>query len=300
MELPLSWVSTLGPEVTLKKIELNKYAVWIYEAELPVESGLDQIGQILKRSVYQKRRIILRGCNEGISQYLRTFGFSRFLTGCEALLNTSYPHFERRNLKELVKRGRRHGFIKEQDFTAATTTAKFEQLKKSSVHASEPQLKYLFRTETDITQRLFTFADRSDRWLGAVTISRNNPHKYHTELIVRHANAPVGVMEALIQYIFETMKTENITYLSLGEVPFITCGKKSAHNLVLFLIKKTTGFAYNSDGLYFFKNKFRPDWQPLYLCAKPAIKYSDIFKVVRSANFFGLLSYKLRSKISPV
>ena len=52
------------------------------------------------------------------------------------------------------------------------------------------------------------FVDNDDQWLGLITISHKTEKIVQTELILRRAKNPVGIMEALIFEIFKTLKQE--------------------------------------------------------------------------------------------
>jgi lysylphosphatidylglycerol synthetase-like protein (DUF2156 family) len=129
-------------------------------------------------------------------------------------------------------------------------------------------------------------------------VGRNSPEKFHVELLLRKKTAPIGVMEALIFQTFENLKNSDAKELSLGEVPFITSTNKNIFNTKEFIINsvgKIFHFAYNYQGLYYFKNKFNPHWNDLYLCGKPNIGFTDLIMLSQKTNFTRLMFYKLFS-----
>jgi hypothetical protein len=211
----------------------------------------------------------------------------------EAVLNTSQDHFNKRSLKDLVKRGNRHGIVQKISYSEKNET-KLNRFKKYTSHANEPQLKNLFQTDFNEHNSLYVFKKFNNDWLGAILLSQNGKEKLHTELILRHSDAPVGIMEALVYYIFEEAKKNGWKELSLGEVPFKI--EHRSFDLRSYTIKsagRLVNFAYNHNGLYNFKNKFQPGWENLYICSSSKFRIKHILFILFYSNFHKLFVHKL-------
>lgn len=237
--------------------------------------------------------IIIRGCNSELEKVMSGYGFSSIQFGMEAVLKTSDDHFNKKSLKKLIKRGNRHGIIEKIKFSVENKT-KLNDFKKFTSHSNEPQLKNLFQTEFSEENNLYVFKKFTDDWLGAILISQNSNEKLHAELILRHSNAPVGIMEALVHYVFEEAKSNGWNELSLGEVPFKI--EHRSFDLISNAIKsagKLINFAYNHNGLYNFKNKFQPRWENLYICSSSKLRIKHILFILFYSNFHKLLAHKL-------
>ena len=130
-------------------------------------------------------------------------------------------------------------------------------------------------------------------------LSKNSFEKLHTELLLRRVETPVGVMEALIEHTFSYAKYHGFSELSLGEVPFIRTAAKNSdlHSTILEDMGRLFNFAYNFEGLYNFKNKFRPEWKDLYICANNGIKMKHLFFLFVNTNFHNLAIHKLILKV---
>ncbi len=231
--------------------------------------------------------------------YLSNKKFDHIIFAKEAVLSFPQDHFQKKSLQELIKRGSKKGKVVEVEHSIEAIRL-LEKLKINSRHGKEPQLKHLFVTEFAEETRLFVFVNHANEWLGAILVSRNSPNKFHTELLLKHINAPTGIMETLIFHTFESLKTSGKKELSLGEVPFyvnIPITKSFYRDYILNRIAKFFRFAYNYKGLYDFKNKFNPRWDEVYICGYPRLRLSHIVGVIIKSNLFALIFYKIKKRI---
>jgi lysylphosphatidylglycerol synthetase-like protein (DUF2156 family) len=124
-------------------------------------------------------------------------------------------------------------------------------------------------------------------------------------MILRAEDAPPGVMDALFVEIMEILRQEGMKELSLGEVPFVTCGH--AENTAspsgqyikekfLFGMGYIFKYAYNFRSLFQFKNKFRPKWEPVYICA-PKISWTALADIFIESGFYTLSGAALISSV---
>lgn len=159
-------------------------------------------------------------------------------------------------------------------------------------------LHHLFRTHLEKGLRLFTLQSSQNQPLALITITCNSPAAWQTELMVRHPQAPVGVMEALIAGIFEQLQREQARYWSLGEVPFtVSPGNLTLKANMLQQVGKRMGFAYQSQGLFQFKNKFQPKWRPLYLYGYPRISWRMLLDLFVASNCHRLVWRGLKQQV---
>jgi len=83
-------------------------------------------------------------------------------------------------------------------------------------------------------------------------------------------------MTGLIIGIFNILACEGMREWSLGEVPFRLLREQPPNELnsleqMMALIASLWQHAYDFEGLYRFKNKFRPEWRPVSLCSSRSI-----------------------------
>ncbi len=290
-DLPLSWerINCTQPHFLTIPLRTNKIN-WFSLAEIP--ESWDFKPALKEMRKISPDGIVIRGCSKEISNFLSAHQFQCIQIATEAILDLYKDHFSKKTLRLLVKRGIRHGKIKEIYYNEENFN-KVLKLKRDSPHGSKPQLKYLFRTEFEAQTRCFVFENNNFNWLAAITISKINSNKYQTEMMVRSTNAPIGIMEALIHSIFYQLKQENYRFWSLGEVPFTGI---SGNNIKLKekLIKYSAPlfiYAYNYKTLYAFKNKFDPEWQKIYLCGYPSITYRTLWDIFIKSNFLKLVLF---------
>lgn len=288
--LPLSWSINSFSEViqTIK----SKNICWISYGLL----HKDQDFYTTIDSFCNKTKIdlIIRGCNSNMKNFLEQKGFNSIKVGNEAVLDTNKDCFKKKSLMKLVKRGFKKGTIEKLSFTEENKN-KLENFIKIAKHSKEPQLQNLFITEFQPNNVLYIIK-RNDEWLGAILISENSDVKIHTELILRKENSPIGIMEALIFQIYEDAKLKSFHYVSLGEVPFINklnFAIDGFYSSVVTLTGKTFKFAYNYKGLKNFKNKFSPNWEPVYICISNKISLKHILFLFVQTNFYRLVLNKL-------
>jgi hypothetical protein len=226
--------------------------------------------------------------------------------GAEAVLDL--PWRGKRSVCELARRGRRHGTIREIEVNAEHQQM-LNHLMSSSLSRKGVLLKHTERAEFDNSTRCFVFETPEQKWLGAITLSTPAPHKIHTEILLRHREAPVGIMEALITEIANQLSMEGVQQLSLGAVtPLPTLESEAifgayrhpkelwSHSQLAFRLGRSLKFTFNSDGLWQFKNKFSPRWEPLYLCASPGISWATVFGMVHTTGFLDLVRHHLQER----
>ena len=244
--------------------------------------------------------IFISSCNPELVPYFKSHNFELLKVGKEAVLDMDSNHFRKKSVKELIRAGLKKGSVRE-IYYSEEIKEKLEQFKLQCSHGKEPQLKYFFNDVLLPENRLFVFEGENGKWLGAITISCRSDGQVRTDLLLRKKDAPRGVMEALIKFIFDELKKEKFELWSLGEVPYIIYDSPifSKEFLINFTGRRMR-FAYNYLGLYNFKNKFNPIWNEIYICSKPRLKLFTIVKVAWISNLIKLVLQKLLKPIKTI
>ncbi len=290
--LPLSWVNNLDA-VLIKRVKLfKKFSYWIPLSETNSFTAL----KLELDKLNCDNNIIVRGCSIHVIKGLfGRYNKQQMLYGKEAVLSFYKDHFNKKSLKQLIKRGLRHGNVDKIEYSA-DSVLKLNELKLNTIHSNEPQLKNLYIDFFHPSLDLFVFIDNEKKWIGAVTISKNSPEKLHTELLLRHKDAPIGVMEALIFKVYQHYQNSEFSELSLGEVPFTLSKIKSINfwnRIKIIIAGKIVRNAYNFEGLFKFKNKFDPEWNDIYLIGIPKVYFSDITVLALKSKLIKLIIYKI-------
>lgn len=88
------------------------------------------------------------------------------------------------------------------------------------------------------------------------------------DLMRRVASTPKGTMELLFTSLFEWSKEQGLRYFNLGPSPFAMVGEHdedpATEKAIHFLYEHMDRY-YNFKGLHAFKEKFKPQWRPLFL-----------------------------------
>lgn len=284
-QLPLSWARTTIAEPLFDQVKLPFTAPkWIPTAEIPHDITFDELYREHLSQLPQG--FVLQSCNLALRDYLITQGCQSAPMGAEAILDL--PWRGKKSVRELARRGRRHGTIREVGLNRLHQF-KLTQLVKESPSRQGVQLRHTERVAFDESTRCVVFETPEGKWLGAVTLSTVNPTYVHTELLLRHPDAPTGIMEALITAIAQKLTEEGVQHFSLGNVTPIPTEEfdelLSPHRVsndlwhlscLAFWMGRKLNFAFNADGLWRFKNKFSPRWEPLYLCASPKLSLATV------------------------
>jgi hypothetical protein len=146
-------------------------------------------------------------------------------------------------------------------------------------------VRYFYRTEPAAEDRCFIA--RTDRaTAGILTLSRYAHDAWHVELLLRHPEAPPGVMEQLLLRVIAALSAEGCAFLNLGEVPLIAppasappaplSRREQRAALWGQQIAQIVAPLYNVAGLYQFKNKFEPIWEPRYYVGIPRLRLRDL------------------------
>jgi len=298
--IPLSWTMDSNPLPKINFVKLYNNAKWLSLANFPYNYNSSSI--LTDAANNYGNKIIIRGCDLEIANYLEKKGFARLHTGMEAVLELDKDYFKKKSLKELVKRGFKHGKVIELEYSKENAE-KIEQFKKCTTHYSEPRLKYLYILNFIPGTKVFVFESHSGKWLGAIQVSINSKTKLQTELLLRRKYAQVGIMEALIYFTFISLRKTKYKEWSLGEVPFVFNEKKFNFLSKAYLINKVGQafkFAYNYEGLYNFKNKFNPRWDDIYICGRPKIAYTYLFLLFIKSNLYKLIFYRLGTTLGNI
>ncbi|MBK7107290.1 MAG: DUF2156 domain-containing protein [Ignavibacteriae bacterium] len=289
--LPLSWTINKSNEFSSKSINKNNIC-WIYTSNMNDENIFKKV--ISEYSFNKESNLLIRGCNFEIRNELSRLNFYSLKVGMEAILDTSKNCFRKKSLIHLVKRGLRKGQICKLDYSIVNRN-KLRDFYKISTHAKEPKLKNLFITDFLPHCKLYVLSNKNE-WLGAILISQNSRNKIHTESIIRTKYSPIGTLEAIIHQIYEDAKAENIKFVSLGEVPFsasLNIFKDGFYSALINFIGQMLNIAYKNKGLFQFKNKFNPMWEPIFICSSNKISIKELYFLMMQTNFYNLIKYKL-------
>jgi len=289
LDLPLSWVRTNNTSLKKNSFRFKTtHLDWISLAEVPDSKHFDQILNELQES--SPKGLLIRGCTKAIANQLKANQFDIMPIGQEAVLNLNRKLDSKRSVRELIVRGKRNGFCKQINLTKENIK-KLALFKHESRHGKKPQLKHLFIEDFTKNTKCFIWANKMGEWQAAVTISKVNNQKAQTELLLRKRSAPNGTMEALISGVYTFLKLTGYDYWSLGEVPFILPKNKNSFTKSWYLawIGKNLRFAYNAQSLYNFKNKFSPEWSPVFLCGYPKISLLSLLELSIRSNYLRLV-----------
>lgn len=292
--LPSSWlrVDAIRPRYHEVRLPLSGLT-WLPFADIPRSFDLATIYEDLRASY--PGGFVIKGCPPGFSEVFAELRHDTIRSGIDAVLDLSdNTHFDGRKVVAALKRGQRHGSVVEV-FLGEGHSGQFEGLLSASPHAGKPQLRHVFRVDPSHSARCFVFRDPSGKWLALATLSRKTKTVYQTELLVRDRNAPGDIMECLIAEMAAALRSEGASELSLGEVPFMLHSADrqplTMMEQLVFSSVRYCRYAYDYQGLYSFKNKFRPSWRTLRLCAGPGIQFTPLLisELASSMGFVDLL-----------
>ena len=300
---PLSWFHKEIEVPNFNWINLPLSEIpWIYSADVPSGYEIDELYTQLDLEF--SKGFLLRGCGSNIASYFNQKGCEVLRTGAEAVVDLEHLETVPKSVLDLVQRGQKWGKVQELDYSEKNCTRVSEFI-ENTPYATKPRLNYLFNSSFDSNTRCFVMKTPEDRWMGVLTVSIRSDNSCHTEMILRNKNAHVGVMEFLIYSVMKIYRREGYKNFSLGEVPFISPKemkedkfnnriKLLTQQFLVFRIGRLIRYAFNYKGLYDFKNKFNPEWRPVYICAAPKIRFSSLIDLFCETGYLELSRSELK------
>ncbi|MBU42756.1 MAG: hypothetical protein CMN76_06025 [Spirochaetaceae bacterium] len=275
---------------------------WIYNAQ---QSRTAYFADIMV-SESAKKDIILRGCDASHLAALEDRGWKHRQSGLEAVLPLRKPDpwNPHRSLRELSRRALRKGNIEVMERPDPGTIGRIREilteLRNASQYRRRPALKYLFQNDPEFWELCLIYY-RDNQPEALVGWSRNGESAIHLEVMLRSREAPVGAMEALILESVALAGKRGMELVSLGEVPFLRINpktpelpaKKQQTQLKRFASYYLMRPAFSSMGLFRFKNKFRPLWNPLYLMSNRPVGLLALGDLFIESGCHKLLAYCL-------
>ena len=104
------------------------------------------------------------------------------------------------------------------------------------------------------------------------------------DLMRRRPDAPNGAMDALFVALIERFRAAGLEKMSLGMVPFAGAAGDSLPARAIRLLYERGERAFNSQGLFRFKNKWQPEWEPRYLVYESDVDLPRIAAAVARAG----------------
>ncbi len=300
--LPLSWrmIDSIRPLYRHVQLPLSRIS-WITFADIPSCFSLQILYEDIVRTFPDG--YIIRGCTPEMARFFSAQNCHVMRTGAEAVLVPgSRNHLHKKTVRASLARGRKQGFVEELKLDD-TNRQRFESFRMNTIHANKPQLRNLFRDNPSSHCRFFIFRSFSDQWLGAITLSARGGKTIHTELMLRHRQAPGDIMECLVAGIFEILSHDGIREWSLGEAPFMHLMQGNQVELnhlekLMLSFAQWSRYAYNFEGLYRFKNKFAPQWRPVMLCTDTQPTPLMLAELSEAMGFTGLLINESLSRVT--
>jgi hypothetical protein len=284
--LPLSW--SLSDSSKINTIELPK-STFLYNSE--VRSKSDFIKQIHRVTGRVDKPVLLRGILPELkNELLAQFGGQSLALGIAGAVSLK-TFTATESVSALSRRASRSLEVKE--VPGHMLQIEGQKLYRKSRLQNVPPLQYLFRTDTSECSVSFIAQSLSgaDSPVALVSLTQRGPAHWHLEQMLRTLNAPVGAMELLFTHAMRALKQRGAAELHLGEVPFLqlpaaTPGLSRLERLKLGSIKKVAVLSasslypvMNSDGLFQFKDKFHPHWEPVYWYSTGRFHFRDFFRL---------------------
>ncbi len=283
---PLSWTSspfTQTPKV--RKLPLL-FSEWLVEGCFPQNYSQEEFLNFFS----EHHAFVLRGTRqELINLLVENFSSYDFmLSGTEFLIEL--PRFQpSKSLRKLIRRGQKKYFFKEITYELPRYQSQIRNLLRLKEKEWKQPLKNLFLTHFEFPIRTFVLLSRQEEIAGVLTISPFGNGYWHLEQMLRNPRSRIGAMEFLIYETAQILHKEQAQIFSLGEVPFTRGNSLSLKNKFYCYAGKKLCFAYNSEGLAFFKNKFATHRKPVYLFANFPLDYFTLFKMLLQTDLHKLV-----------
>ena len=252
-----------------------------------VSDAKDLFSEFIDHSSTQKRKICFFGCSERLSGSARSAGYAVIKFGEEAVVDISGFSLQG-NAMENVRRGFNHANNVGILVSEYIPERKRDPLMENEFHLisdewlkdkKTPELGFLLapmelnRLEG---RRIFT-ARTKNRIEGFVILDPVRSREgWYTDIMRRRRDAPNGVNEKLLVEIIKNLDGEGAKNLFLGMVPFIGLDPQiREHGKATKLMNSLKGridFLYPIESEFFFKDKFRPRWEDVFIYVYPKLK----------------------------
>ena len=238
-------------------------------------------------------------------QIYQKAGFKIRKIGSEAVLkpkefNLIGKQFE--NLRQMVNRSEKRFQMVSQELFNFEKKKQLEQVYQSWLR-SKPgklKLKHLIGTPSfENKQNRRYFFSSSSKNVDSISAfcsltPSQNGNAYALDVIARNPLAPPGTNEHLLVKVIQQLAKENIDYFSLGSSPLVHIDQEP-NDLSKFIMKGlysssigNTIFPFKN--LFQFKNKFCPQWQPVYMAFWPTHSPISLYQACRIWGLFGAYS----------
>ncbi len=204
-------------------------------------------------------------------------------------------------LRRQTNYGRRHGLRIVECVRPRMSPEEWQSVMAELSHtsaaflAAKPQsgeLRFLDGTfDPERLGRQRIFAARADGGLGRVECFLVcNPYLdgagWAFEIYRQRPDAVRGAIPFLMRQVIGELKLEGARRVSLCLVPGMRCSEPMPGDSPLVRHALTIGsryfnFVFDTAGLYHFKSRFRPRFEPRYLCARPAVSLGSAWALVR-------------------
>lgn len=268
---------------------------WVTYADLPYKYPFSAVQEDLEKLF--PKGFLIRGCSRHVAGAFGQQGGSLLKTGAEAVLHLQNGHFEKKSLRRLLRQAEKKGRVAEVPLDAGNRSL-LRKLQRQARHGGKPQLSHVFRTYPFEECRCFVLLSRKDEWLAAVTVTFRDDVVAHTELMLKQQGAPPGTMELLFAEVFRMLREEGFGEWSLGEVPFYHLADKtncrfSGEEKMIALAAEFCRSVYDFRGLFYFKNKFEPEWRDVYLYSKRGVTLLTLADLAIKTGYTALVAQGL-------
>ena len=293
--LPLSWTRASVAQPDYRHVALPFSRIrWITFADIPHNYSMQVMCDELTLSYPEG--FVIRGCSASMAEYFAAGKSQTITTGAEAVLSLQGAHLEHPSVAGPAARALKRGSVIEVEMNE-TNQQMLESFSKKTRHAGKPQLQHVFRVKLSAACRCFVFRAYTGEWLAAMTLSTRGKMEVHTEVMLKHYDATADIMEGLIAGIYEILRSEGIREWSLGEVPFRMLIQTSEELLtplerLMVSMASLWKHAYDFEGLYSFKNKFKPEWRPVMLCGNTELSSLMLAELAFAMGFTDLMLHE--------
>jgi len=142
------------------------------------------------------------------------------------------------------------------------------------------------------SQRLFLARNQHSGLIEAFVICHPalGGTRWVLECFRRRPDATRGAITFVLHQIMQTLKAEGVLEADLCMIPFVGCEEPLKNDnwlarKMICLIAKRMNWIYDSQGLFHFKSRFRPEFRQLFVCVNPRINAVWIHYLVAECGF---------------
>jgi phosphatidylglycerol lysyltransferase len=273
----------------------------------PQQFWKDAILELMQDCRSQNRIISFFAVPREICDLVAPHGFQTNKFGLGAVVNLSECDWKGKKYEWIRRQTsfcQRQGLVFEEHRETSFSAERWSELLEELLHIEQQfladrshnsRLRHVvgeFGGRLEKAQRLFVARNQHTGLIEAFVICHPalGGKRWVLECFRRRPDATRGAITFVLHQIMQTIKAEGVLEADLCMIPFVGCEEPLENDnwlarKIICLIGRRLNWVYDSQGLFHFKSRFRPEFRQLYVSVNPRISPAWIHYLVTVCGF---------------